>query len=53
MAKNTFQFLDVGRFDPKKQEASERVKGFGEIYGQFDEKSSAEQSDRCIECGNP
>jgi len=53
MAKNTFQFLDVGRFDPKKQEASERVKGFGEIYGQFDEKSSAEQSDRCLECGNP
>ncbi|MBL1320958.1 MAG: FAD-dependent oxidoreductase [Methylophaga sp.] len=53
MAKNTFQFLDVGRFDPKKQKASDRVKGFGEIYGQFDEKSSAEQSDRCIECGNP
>ncbi len=53
MAKNTFQFLDVGRFDPKKQEASERTKGFGEIYGQFDEKSSAEQSDRCLECGNP
>ncbi|PHS71611.1 MAG: glutamate synthase small subunit [Methylophaga sp.] len=53
MAKNNFQFLDVGRFDPKKQKASERVKAFGEIYGQFDEKSSAEQSDRCIECGNP
>lgn len=53
MAKNTFQFLDVGRFDPKKQQASERIKGFGEIYGQFDEKSSAEQSDRCLECGNP
>ncbi len=53
MAKNSFQFLDVGRFDPKKQEASERIKGFGEIYGQFDEKSSAEQSDRCLECGNP
>ncbi len=53
MAKNTFQFLDVGRFDPKKQKAADRVKGFGEIYGQFDEKSSAEQSDRCLECGNP
>ncbi len=53
MAKNTFQFLDVGRFDPKKQKAGDRVKGFGEIYGQFDEKSSAEQSDRCLECGNP
>jgi glutamate synthase (NADPH) small chain len=53
MAKNTFQFLDVGRFDPKKQQASERVKGFGEIYGQFDQESAADQSDRCLECGNP
>jgi len=53
MAKNTFQFLDVGRVDPSKQDAGERVKGFGEIYGQFDEQSSAEQADRCIECGNP
>ncbi len=33
MAKNTFQFLDVGRFDPSKVDAKERVKGFGEIYG--------------------
>ncbi|RKZ89315.1 MAG: glutamate synthase small subunit [Gammaproteobacteria bacterium] len=53
MAKNTFQFLDVGRFDPTKQQASERVKGFGEIYGQFDQESAADQSDRCLECGNP
>lgn len=53
MAKNTFQFLDVGRHDPKKTEAKKRIEGFGEIYGQFDEKSSAEQADRCIECGNP
>jgi glutamate synthase (NADPH/NADH) small chain len=53
MAKNTFQFLDVGRFDPNKVEAKERVKGFGEIYGQFDKDQSAEQSDRCLECGNP
>ncbi|PCH64702.1 MAG: glutamate synthase small subunit [Gammaproteobacteria bacterium] len=53
MAKNTFQFLEVGRFDPKKLKAEERIKGFGEIYGEFDAKSSAEQSDRCLECGNP
>jgi glutamate synthase (NADPH/NADH) small chain len=53
MAKNTFQFLNVGRFDPKKVEAKERVKGFGEIYGQFDKEQSAEQADRCLECGNP
>ena len=53
MAKNTFQFLEVGRVDPKKLKADERIKGFGEIYGEFDDKSSAEQSDRCLECGNP
>lgn len=53
MAKNTFQFLEVGRVDPKKLKASERVKDFGEIYGEFDADSSAEQSERCLECGNP
>jgi glutamate synthase (NADPH/NADH) small chain len=53
MAKNTFQFLEVGRVDPKKLKADERVKEFGEIYGEFDADSSAEQSDRCLECGNP
>lgn len=53
MAKNTFQFLDVGRFDPKKLDADVRIKQFGEIYGSFDSDSSAEQADRCLECGNP
>lgn len=53
MAKNTFQFLEVGRVDPKKLDAEERIKRSGEIYGDFDKDSSAEQSDRCLECGNP
>jgi glutamate synthase (NADPH/NADH) small chain len=53
MAKNTFQFLEVGRVDPKKLDAAERVKRSGEIYGDFDKESSAEQAERCIECGNP
>ncbi len=53
MAKNTFQFLDVGRVDPKKLDANVRVQEFGEIYGDFDDQSSAEQADRCLECGNP
>jgi len=53
MAKNTFQFLDVKRHDPNKIDAENRIKNFGEIYEGFDEKSSAEQSDRCLECGNP
>jgi glutamate synthase (NADPH/NADH) small chain len=29
------------------------VQQFGEIYGEFDDKASAEQADRCLECGNP
>jgi glutamate synthase (NADPH/NADH) small chain len=53
MAKNTFQFLEVGRVDPTKLEAKERIKGFGEIYGGFDKDSSSEQAERCLECGNP
>lgn len=53
MAKNTFQFLEVGRVDPQKLEAKERIKKAGEIYGSFNKDSAAEQSDRCLECGNP
>jgi glutamate synthase (NADPH/NADH) small chain len=43
----------VGRVDPTKLEAKERIKGFGEIYGGFDKDSSSEQAERCLECGNP
>lgn len=53
MKKNTFQFLDVGRVDPKKLDANVRKQQFGEIYGEFDASQAAEQSDRCLECGNP
>ncbi len=53
MKKNNFQFLEVGRVDPKKLAADVRVKEFGEIYGEFDAPQAAEQSDRCLECGNP
>lgn len=53
MKKNNFQFLEVGRVDPKKMAANVRVKEFGEIYGQFDAPQAAEQADRCLECGNP
>ena len=53
MKNNTFQFLDVGRVDPKKLDASVRKQQFGEIYGQFDAPQAAEQADRCLECGNP
>ncbi len=53
MTKNIFQFLDVKRHDPNKLDAKTRIQHFGEIYQGFDDRSSAQQADRCLECGNP
>ncbi len=53
MTKNIFQFLDVKRHDPNKLDAKTRIQHFGEIYQGFDAPSSAQQADRCLECGNP
>jgi len=50
---NVFQFLDVPRQDPLKTPATERVREFKEIYGQYDAQSAAAQSARCLACGNP
>ncbi len=50
---NTFQFMEVQRSDPGKTPAFVRVKEFGEIYGDYEQHEAADQSDRCIECGNP
>ncbi len=50
---NTFQFLEVQRSDPGKLPAFKRVQEFGEIYGDYAQQEAADQSDRCIECGNP
>ena len=50
---NVFQFLDVQRADPAKKSVLIRVKEFTEIYSEFGQQDAANQSDRCIECGNP
>ena len=50
---NAFQFLEVKRSDPGKKPAFERVTEFGEIYGEYEHQEAAEQSERCLECGNP
>ena len=50
---NVFQFLEVQRADPGKKPAFVRVNEFGEIYGDYAQQEAAEQSERCIECGNP
>ena len=48
-----FQFLNVQRRDGSKTAAEIRVKEFKEIYAPFAAPQAAEQSARCIGCGNP
>lgn len=50
---NNFQFLDVQRKDPPKKDMEMRTEEFVEIYDPFDTEQVAEQSHRCLECGNP
>ncbi|MBT9613569.1 MAG: glutamate synthase subunit beta [Burkholderiales bacterium] len=50
---DVFQFLNVQRRDGSKTAAHVRVKEFKEIYAPFDAAQGAEQSARCLGCGNP
>ncbi|HGX93210.1 MAG TPA: glutamate synthase small subunit, partial [Candidatus Tenderia sp.] len=50
---NNFQFIQVERRDPAKKPAEARKKEYREIYAGFDQNRAAEQSDRCLSCGNP
>jgi len=47
------EFLTTERLDPTKRLVVERTKDFGEIYEVFDRDDAANQSDRCIQCGDP
>ena len=50
---NDFQFIEVGRKDPKKKLLRQRKKEFVEIYETFKPVQAAEQAHRCLDCGNP
>lgn len=50
---NNFQFIEVPRVNPAKEDADKRKQAFREIVGQFDVQSALSQSDRCLACGNP
>ena len=50
---NDFQFIEVGRKDPKKKLLRQRKKEFVEIYDSFKPLQAAEQAHRCLGCGNP
>ncbi len=52
-ARNVFQFVEVEREDPDKHPLRVRRKEYVEIYKPFQEEQAAEQSERCLECGNP
>jgi glutamate synthase (NADPH) small chain len=50
---NDFQFIQVGRHDPKKHDTPLRKTQFIEIYQDFSEPDVKQQADRCLDCGNP
>ncbi len=47
------QFLDLPRQDPAKTDVVVRLKDFREIYGHYAADVAAQQSGRCLACGNP
>ena len=50
---NQFQFLDIERVDPPKRDMKRRTGEFVEIYDPFNAEEAADQSHRCLSCGNP
>ena len=53
MKANPFQFLEMPRRMPRELPAPLRVMGWQEIYGGFSAPEAADQSGRCLDCGNP
>jgi len=47
------RFFDLERIDAKKRAVVDRTKDFDEIYEIFKPKKAGEQSERCIQCGDP
>lgn len=50
---NDFQFVEVGRQEPQKRPLRQRKTRFIEINEIYKPQQAAEQSHRCLECGNP
>ncbi|MGK0255893.1 MAG: glutamate synthase (NADPH/NADH) small chain, partial [Arcobacteraceae bacterium] len=46
-------FTKVDRANPLKRGVMERIKDFKEVYTVFDKHKAEEQSERCIDCGDP
>ncbi|HKL48557.1 MAG TPA: FAD-dependent oxidoreductase, partial [Desulfuromonadales bacterium] len=46
-------FIETNREDPEKADVSQRLFTFEEIYEFFDKRTVAQQSERCVQCGDP
>lgn len=46
-------FINTSRREPEKNEATERLKNFDEIYQFFDKRQVRRQAERCVQCGDP
>jgi len=53
MADKTLQFLEFPRKDPDKLPVDVRISQFREIYAPYTAEIAAQQSGRCLSCGNP
>ena len=47
------KFLNLPRRTPSKAAVEVRLQDYREVYGHFDPEQAAQQSERCIGCGNP
>ena len=48
-----FQFLEMPRRMPPALPLAERMHGWKEVHGHYQAPQAAEQSARCLDCGNP
>ena len=46
-------FISIERIEPKRREATQRIKDFREIYEVMSKEEASSQSGRCIQCGDP
>lgn len=46
-------FTNIDRATPNKRNVLERLKDYNEVYEVFGRNKSKEQSDRCMQCGDP
>ncbi len=53
MSDRHLRFLEVPRKDPDKSPVEIRLKSWNEIYAGYEKDRAAEQSSRCLDCGNP